>query len=204
MDVIFNAPPPPAPNNVPLLDDPESTSAENIDEQHRTFSGPVKPLTTRQRLEAHRADASCATCHDRIDPLGFALENFDAVGRWRSKDLHGNDVDSSTQFLGNQFSGAATLKNMIRREQTTFVRAFVGHALKYALGRELHYSDEPEVRRIAEEVIAHETRFSSVIESIVLSEPFSGFPHSVPNSGSIADASQSDVESEIANQETVR
>lgn len=157
MDVIFNSPPPAPPANIPTLDETPATH---------------EGLSVRQRLEKHREQPACAACHDQIDPLGFALENFDPVGRWRKTYNNGKPVDASTAFLDNQFSGAATLKNMIRREQKRFVRAFVGHVMKYALGRELHFSDEPEIRRIADEVIARECRIHFLIEEIVMSQAF--------------------------------
>lgn len=160
MDVIFNAPPPPAPADVPPLESDGETD-------------PHEATNIRQRLEEHRKNPVCASCHDRIDPLGFAMENFDPVGKWRKKYRNGQPVDASTEFQGRSFSGIATLKNLIRRDKKTFVRAFVGHVMTYALGRELHFSDEPELRRIADEVMANDCRFHSVIEAIVLSKPFS-------------------------------
>ena len=127
LDVIFNSPPPPAPPNVDPLEDEKDKKSR-------------KRLNVRDKLEEHRLDAACASCHARIDPLGFALESFDAVGRWRKNYKNGDKIDASGEIDGNEFVGPARFKNVIARENSRFVKAFVEHTMKYALGRQLHYS----------------------------------------------------------------
>lgn len=161
LDVIFNAPPPAPPANVPPLEQADKHLA-------------VK-LSPREKLAQHRLDPACASCHDRMDPLGFALEAFDAVGRWRQKDESGDPIDSSGAVNGQVYDGPASFKNAILRTKIRFVRAFVEHTMKYALGRQLHYSDEPEIRRITHEVMAQNYRFRAVIKEVVLSEMFRRF-----------------------------
>lgn len=161
LDVIFNSPPPPAPGNVPPLEPAEA-------------SGLVK-LNVRDKLAQHRENPACASCHDRIDPMGFAFEMFDAVGRWRGKYDTGDKIDSTGEINGDAFEGSARFKNVILRDKSRFVRAFTEHTIKYALGRQLHFSDEPEIRRMTEEVIKQNCRFRSVIKQVVLSKMFRRF-----------------------------
>ena len=164
LDVIFNRPPPPAPANVPPLSAEDSHNTE---------------LNVREQLAIHRKDTACAACHDRIDPMGLALENFDAVGRFRTKYPNGETIDSSGEINGMAFEGAARFKNAILKDKEKFVRAFVEHAMKYALGRMIHVSDDAEVERITKHVLANDSRFSNVITEIVLSKPFRRMVHSI-------------------------
>ena len=161
LDVIFNSPPPPAPADVPPLEPAER-------------QGLIK-LNVRDKLAQHREDPACASCHDRIDPMGFALESFDAVGRWRNKYETGDKIDSSGEINGEKFEGAARFKNVILRDKSRFARAFIEHTMKYALGRQLHYSDIPVIQRMTEQVIKQDCRFRTVIKQVVLSEPFQRF-----------------------------
>jgi mono/diheme cytochrome c family protein len=158
LDVIFNSPPPPAPADIPPLE-----SADGPD---------VTKLNVREKLAIHREDAACASCHDRIDPMGFALEMFDGVGRWRLNYETGEPIDLTGSLNGEPFKGSALFKNAILKDKTRFVRAFVEHTLKYALGRQLHYSDEPEIRRMTDEIEKANCRFRSVIKQVVGSELF--------------------------------
>lgn len=160
LDVVFNRPPPPPPANVPALED--------IDE---TAEGPLNP---RDRLSRHRADPNCAVCHDRLDPLGFALEKFDAVGRFRKMYRDGQPIDATGEVFEEVFDGASRFKSVILRNETAFVQGFSEHMLRYALGRRLEIADEATVDQIVETVIAKDKKFSAVVEAIVLSEPFSG------------------------------
>ena len=162
LDVIFNSPPPPAPADVPPLE-PEGDGKA------------VEKLNVREKLEKHRLDPACATCHSRIDPLGFALESFDAVGRWRENYEAGDQVDASGDLDGSEFDGPAQFKEVIARENSRYVKAFVEHTIKYALGRQLHYSDDAEVRRVVAAVSEEELRFRSVIKQVVLSKMFRQF-----------------------------
>lgn len=161
LDVIFNAPPPAPPADVPPLEPADGD--------------PNVSLNVREKLEQHRANPACASCHARLDPPGFALERFDAIGRWRQTYETGDPIDCTGELDGVPFNGAARFKSVILKDKSKFVKAFVEHTMKYALGRQLHYSDQPEIRRIAQVVIERNCRFSSVIEEVVLSEPFRRF-----------------------------
>jgi hypothetical protein len=163
LDVVFNQPPPPPPANVPPLEDNQD--------------GEPIPVNVRKKLDQHRKDPACASCHARIDPLGFALERYDAVGRWRNKYDNGDPIDTLGDVDGEVFDGAARLKNVIVRQKHKFVKAFVEHTMKYALGRQLHYSDEPEIRRIADKVVERDCHFDAVIENVVLSQIFRQLPN---------------------------
>lgn len=158
LDVVFNSPPPAPPANVPPLEPAES--------------GGHDQLNVRKKLEQHRLNPACASCHDRMDPLGFAMERFDAVGKWRKTYRTGEPIDTWGDLNGEPFEGAARFKNVIRRDKIRFVKAFVEHTMKYALGRKLHFSDEPEIRRMTDLVIEDDCRFRAVIRQVVLSEMF--------------------------------
>ena len=157
LDVIFNRPPPPAPGDVPPLESKDESIAK---------------MNIRDKLAVHRENAACAACHDRIDPMGLALENFDAVGRYRRKYENGETIDASGDLDGIEFNGAAQFKGAILRQKEKFVRAFVEHVMNYALGRRLHISDESEIERITQAVIERDCRFSAVITEVVLSNTF--------------------------------
>ena len=158
LDVIYNSPPPPAPANVPPL---EASSGDLATD-----------LTVREKLAKHRENEACATCHNVIDPPGFAFEMFDAVGKWRNTYPNGKKVDSSGELRGDAFVGAERFKNVVLRDKSRFVRAFVEHTMKYALGRQLNFGDQPEIRRIAASVAEQDFRFRAVITEVVLSELF--------------------------------
>lgn len=148
---------PPPPADVPDLD--ESQHAAEAD-------------TLRARLEQHRADPSCATCHDRIDPLGFALENFDELGRWRDKDA-GGEIDTKTVLAdGTEIDGVAGLKQHLLREKDTFIRVLTRKMLAYSLGRSLQPPDLCTVELIVERVKQNDYRAQELILGIVESEPF--------------------------------
>lgn len=157
LENVLGMPPPPPPPNVPVLDD--NTVAANL------------PL--RQRLATHRANAACATCHDTIDPIGFALENFDAVGRWRlleqeqPVDVSGNLPD------GSPFTGVDGLEQaVLRQHPDLFVRTLTEKLMAFALGRGVEHFDAPAVRQIVREAKDDDYRFSSVVLGIVRSVPF--------------------------------
>ena len=157
LDNLLNSPPPPPPAQVPPLDE-----------------SPVdgRQLTTREQVERHRADPSCASCHAKMDPLGFALENFDVIGRWRIKD-EGGVIDASGSLPnGESFSGPAGLKNLLLNNPERFVGATVERLMTYALGRELDARDQPAVRKILRSTKADGYRFVDVISAIVKSVPF--------------------------------
>ena len=158
--VIFNKPPPPPPDNIPEIES---------DDAKIEASG----QTLRQRLIAHQVNQSCVACHQKIDPLGFALENFDAVGRWRDKYPSGLPIDSSGQLFGREkFDDAVGLKDAILANPKWFMRAFSEHLLSYALGRELELADKPAVDDILREVLDARGQFSVVVGAIAKSYPF--------------------------------
>lgn len=154
---ILGAPPPSPPPNVPALD--ESTMVAN--------------LSMRQRLAAHRSNAACASCHRTIDPVGFALENFNAVGQWRDVDADGEPVDASGAIPGaGQFRGIDGLENALLAHPEMFVTALTENLMTFALGRGIEYYDAPAVRRIVRQSANDGYRFSSLVLGIVQSAPF--------------------------------
>jgi hypothetical protein len=154
---LLNSPPPPPPANVPPLEE----SAEK-----------GRKLTTREQVERHRANAACASCHARIDPLGFALENFDVTGKWRTRD-EGGEIDASGKLAsGVSFSGAQGLKKLLLSRSDEFVQATIERLLTYAFGREPDPKDQPAVREIMRATAAGNHRFQDVIVAVVKSVPF--------------------------------
>jgi len=157
--VILNDAPEPPPADVPPL--PEKPGAEE------------KDLTIRERFAAHRKRADCAACHQRIDPLGFALENYNAAGIWRAKYENGRTVDASGELFGRrQFDNVVEFKDALLEEKDRFTRAFAAHLLSFALGREIVAADSPALDRIVVETARADYRFQTLIEQIVLSDPF--------------------------------
>jgi len=157
LENILGQAPPPAPPGVPALE-----------EAAKDVSG----LSLRKRLEIHREDPGCATCHQTMDPLGMGLENFDAVGRWRDKDAD-QPVDASGDLPGGvHFSGPLELVSILRGRQDQFHRAFAEKLLVYALGRGLQYYDRCAVNDILERMKQQGPRFSVLVEGIVRSDPF--------------------------------
>ncbi len=158
--VIFNTPPPPPPDQVP-----------EIEADDAAFE--AKGLTLRQRLTQHRENATCKACHAKIDPLGFALENYDAVGRWRDQYRSGLKIDTSGKLFGDvEFTNVESFKDAIVSRPDVFMRAFSEHMLSYALGRELNVTDRPAVDRIMRRVKADKGRFSTVVLEVAKSYPF--------------------------------
>ncbi len=157
LDNLLNSPPPPPPATVPTLDE---------------SPGNGRKLTTREQVERHRANPACASCHARIDPLGFALENFDVIGRWRARD-DGGEIDASGKLPGGaEFSGPQGLRNMLLARSDEFVHATLERLMTYALGRELDARDQPAVREIMRRTEAQGYRFQDLIAAIVDSVPF--------------------------------
>ena len=157
LDNILGAPPPQPPANVPPLKEKESGG---------------RVLSLRERMQQHRADPACAGCHARMDPLGFALENFDATGQWRTKE---NDlpIDVSAVLAdGTRFAGPAGLRSWLLGQPDSVVTAFTEKLLIYGLGRGLEYYDAPAVRKIVRESAATNYRFQSLILGITKSTPF--------------------------------
>jgi hypothetical protein len=129
-------------------------------------------LSVRERLAQHRANAACASCHNVIDPPGFALENFDAVGRWRTLE-EGKPVDASGGLPdGSKFTGVSGLEEGLLNRPEVFVGTLTEKLLTFALGRGVEYYDAPAVRKIVREAKAENYRFSSIIVGITESAPF--------------------------------
>ncbi|MSO21373.1 MAG: DUF1592 domain-containing protein [Acidobacteria bacterium] len=159
LENILGAPPPPPPPNVPSLQD-------------RGEDGKV--LSVRQQLEKHRANPACASCHARMDPLGFALDNFDGIGKWRT--VSGSErmpVDASGVLPeGTRFNGPAELRKILLTRSDQFITTVTEKLLTYALGRGLDYYDQPTMRRIIRESAAGDHRWSTLILAIARSAPF--------------------------------
>jgi len=157
LENLLAAPPPPPPPNVPPLGENKGTG---------------KVLSLRERMEQHRANPVCASCHARMDPLGFALENFDATGQWRAQE-NGKSVDSSAVLPdGTKFSGPAGLRNMLLSQPDALVTAVTEKLMLYGLGRGLEYYDAPAIRKIVREAAASHYGMQSLIVGIVKSTPF--------------------------------
>jgi hypothetical protein len=133
-----------------------------------------RPRTVRARLEQHRADAVCASCHGVIDPYGLALENFSVTGRWRDHDAEADaPIDPSSELSGGRpVSGPAQLTAALLARPDQFVQALTEKLMMYALGRELAYYDMPEVRAIVREAAKDDYRFSAIVTGIVRSDAF--------------------------------
>ncbi len=157
LDNLFGAPPPPPLPNVPALD--EGTVSAS--------------LPMRERLAAHRKNAVCASCHRTIDPVGFALENFNAVGQWRNYEGEGEPIDVSGALPGaGEFRGVAGLEDALLSRPEMFAGALTEKLLTFALGRGVEYYDAPAVRKIVRDAAKDRYRFSSLILGIVKSTPF--------------------------------
>jgi hypothetical protein len=153
---LVGAAPPPPPPNVPALD---NNTVSNL-------------LPIRERLKEHRSNAACAGCHQQMDPVGFTLENFDAVGRWR-KTEGGLAIDAAGGFTdGSEFEGASGLEQALLNRPELFVRTLSEKLLTFALGRGVEHYDAPAVRQIVRDARADNYRFSTLIVSIVRSVPF--------------------------------
>jgi hypothetical protein len=157
LDTVLGAPPPPPPPNVPPL-------KEN--------AGGAAVLTLRERMEQHRANPVCASCHARMDPLGFALENFDATGQWRLRE--GDSLIDSSAVLpdGSKLDGPVGLRKWLLQRPEQFTTALTEKLTIYALGRGLEYYDAPAIRRIVRDAARGDYSFQSLIMGVVTSTPF--------------------------------
>jgi hypothetical protein len=158
LEQLLGSPPPPPPPNVPSLKDDAT----------------AQKMTMRQRMEQHRANPTCAVCHRLMDPLGFALENFDGLGNWRVSTAPGSGpIDASgTTPDGTAFNGPAGLRDVLMKKQDMFVENFTERLMTYALGRGVEEYDYAALRTIAREAAADNQKWSSVILGIVKSTPF--------------------------------
>jgi hypothetical protein len=172
LEVLLGTPPPPPPPNVPDLE----ATAEASDGRLRTV---------RERMEQHRANPACASCHRMIDPIGLALENFDVTGAWRIKD-NGMPVDAaSTLYDGTPLAGPADLREALLKRSTVLVQTFAENLMTFALGRRLGYADMPALRGIVRQAEAADDRLSAFVLGIVKSPAFR--MKSADGSTSIAD-----------------
>jgi hypothetical protein len=168
LEAMLGTPPPPPPPNVPKLDETKVAAT---------------PATLREQLAQHRSDPACASCHSRIDPLGFALENFDVLGRWRT-DVAGQPIDAKGELSdGTAFDGPDQLKTALMGKKDLFIRNLVNKVLGYALGRGLTLQDSCTVDSIVAEVERNNYRGQSLINAIVMSVPFRYQEAAAPTSG---------------------
>ena len=162
LENLLGAPPPPPPPNVPELEEPRGRDRRRDRER----------ASLRERLETHRSDPSCAACHQLMDPIGFGLENYDAIGAWRTEDGK-TPIDASGIFPdGKSFQNLAELKAILLGRQDDFCRCLAEKLLTYAIGRGLEYYDARAVQEITEELARQENRFSALVLAIVASDAF--------------------------------
>jgi hypothetical protein len=160
LENILGTPPAPPPANVPAL--PEKSGV---------YAGAAKSM--RERMAVHRENATCAGCHSMIDPLGFALEHFDAVGRWREVDESYGKIDTSGSTPdGAKFSGLSELRAALTRKPDRFASTVTERLMTYSLGRGLESYDMPAVRSVVRGAAANNYRLSDIIVGIVKSTPF--------------------------------
>ena len=158
LETLLGSPPPPPPPDIPEL---------------KPHNSEGRMLTAREQMEQHRANPTCASCHVRMDPLGFAMENYDGVGRWRAKDAGGPIDPSGTLPDGTKFQGPAGLRQaIVENHSDEFISTFIQKLLTYALGRGVESYDMPAVRAIARQAQRDNYRMSAVITAVVNSTPF--------------------------------
>jgi hypothetical protein len=158
LENILAAPVPPPPPNVNT----------NLEETGKT----AKPSSVREMLERHRANPGCASCHARMDQVGFTLENFDALGQWRTADGAAAINASGVLLDGTKVDGPAALRAALLDKKEMFVKAVTGKLLMYAVGRQMEYHDAPAIRTVLREAAADNYRWSSTILAITKSAPF--------------------------------
>ncbi len=159
MEVLLGTPPPPPPPGVPDLEKTEEAKAGRL-------------LTTRERMELHRSNAVCRSCHQYMDPIGLALDNFDVTGRWRIRE-NGAPLDTRGELYdGTSVSTPAELQAALLRRPVPLIRNFTQNLMAYALGRRVEYHDQPVVRAIAGAAAERDYRFSEFVLGIVRSDAF--------------------------------
>ncbi len=157
IEVILNDPPPPPPNDVPPLNEDAGDANQTI----------------REKFAVHRENPDCAGCHSRLDPLGFALENFDITGRWRDRYENGRDVDSTgTLMRKHQYTDVVEFKKSLVSEKRRFAKAFTGHLLRFALSRELTPADSLTVDAITDKTEPEDFKLRSLIRQVIQSDAF--------------------------------
>jgi hypothetical protein len=157
--VVFNNPPDPPPADVPPLDEKPTES-----EAH---------LTLRERVAMHRERSDCRGCHEQIDPLGFALENYNAIGVWRDEYENKRKIDMEGRlFRRHKFTNVVEFKDAILAEKDRFTRGFAGHLLSFAIARELGAADQPAIDKITNATIDADYKIQTLIKQVIMSEPF--------------------------------
>jgi hypothetical protein len=185
LDSILGTPPPPPPPNVPALEEGPAATAH----------------TLRERLSQHRANPACASCHNRIDPLGFALENYDVIGRWRTEEA-GKPIDAKGELPdGTTFEGPDQLKAVLLEKKGLFIRNLTNKVLGYALGRGLTLQDSCTVDSIIAEVEHSDYSAQALVDAVVMSTPFrfqmgTGTPTSLSKLKQTANNTENKTESE--------
>ena len=173
MEVIMGSPPPPPPPDIPTLEATEGAEDGRI-------------LTTRERLEIHRANPTCNACHQFMDPIGLALDNFDVTGAWRIRE-DGRELDTTgTYYDGTAINTPMDLNEVLIKRPIPIIRSFTANLLAYAMGRRIEFFDQPTVRKIVKEAEASDYRMSSFILGIVGSDPFQMMQVPVVDAGSLA------------------
>ena len=176
LDNVLGTPPPPPPANVPLLGETQKQADGRI-------------LTLREMMVKHRSNPVCAGCHNVIDPVGFALEQFDSSGKWREVDRSFTRIDpAGTMPDGSKFANLAEFRRLLTDNPAPFLRTFAEKLLTYALGRPNEYYDAPAVRKILRETAKDNYKFSSVVLGIVQSAPFQ--MRQAPDAATVASASR--------------
>jgi hypothetical protein len=155
-----------------LLGSPPPAPPPDVEGLKEAGEGGEPAASVRKRMEAHRKNATCASCHAQMDPIGFALENFDAIGKWRDNEF-GEPIDTAGVLTdGTTLDGAAELSAALLRRRQEFVQTFVARLLTYALGRGVEYYDRPAIRQIVRNAEPADYRWSALILELVDSVPF--------------------------------
>jgi hypothetical protein len=160
MEVLLGSPPPPPPPNVPALEETKGTSESG------------RALSVRERMEQHRNNPACSACHRVIDPLGLALENFDATGKWRVKDGAVTVDAAGTLYDGTGIDGPAGLRAAVLRRKDAFLQSFTQSLMTYALGRRVEASDMPAIRKIIHDAAVRDYRISAFLNGVIESAAF--------------------------------
>ena len=159
MEVFLGSPPPPPPPGIPELEDAGESTEGRL-------------LSVREQMELHRADPGCNSCHQTIDPLGLALENFDATGAWRIRDRDVVVDATGELYDGTALTGPSDLRDALLNRSASFIRTFTENLMAYGIGRRMEYYDMPAIRRIERDAILNENRLSSFILGVVRSAAF--------------------------------
>ena len=159
MEVLLGTPPPPPPPGVPDLEETEGATGTRM-------------LTTRERMEMHRANPVCSSCHNFMDPIGLALDNFDVTGKWRIRE-NGMPLDTRGEMYdGTPVESPADLRQALMKRPEPLIRTFTTNLMAYALGRRVEYYDQPTIRAIVRAAEAEDYRMSSFILGVVMSDAF--------------------------------